>query len=199
MRMVTDPEFVQRAIQVYVSRSIAYIEALLDAGCDAIMTTDDYSDNRGPIMGAGALPRVHPARPRCARRRPSHASGRLLHQAHRRQRVDASWTTFVAAGIDGWHGIQPSIGMDLRLLKERYGGRCASSAASTARRWWRARRRRRGPRCATPSSTPAPGGGPGGRHRQRAAARQAGELPGRPPGHPRLRRLSHSCPTEQAP
>jgi len=27
----------------------------------------------------------------------------------------------VDAGIDGWHGIQPSIGMDLKLLKERYG------------------------------------------------------------------------------
>jgi len=29
----------------------------------------------------------------------------------------------VATGIDGWHGIQPNIGMDLRLLKERYGAR----------------------------------------------------------------------------
>jgi uroporphyrinogen decarboxylase len=26
-----------------------------------------------------------------------------------------------AIGIDGWHGIQPNIGMDLALLKERYG------------------------------------------------------------------------------
>ncbi len=29
----------------------------------------------------------------------------------------------IEAGIDGWHGIQPSIGMDMRLLKERYAGR----------------------------------------------------------------------------
>jgi uroporphyrinogen decarboxylase len=29
--------------------------------------------------------------------------------------------TFVDIGIDGWHGIQPNIGMDLRILKERYG------------------------------------------------------------------------------
>ena len=27
----------------------------------------------------------------------------------------------VEAGIDGWHGIQPSIGMDLKVLKEKYG------------------------------------------------------------------------------
>ena len=31
--------------------------------------------------------------------------------------------SFVDIGIDGWHGIQPCIGMDFRLLKERYGGR----------------------------------------------------------------------------
>ena len=29
--------------------------------------------------------------------------------------------TFREARVDAWHGIQPSIGMDLRLLKERYG------------------------------------------------------------------------------
>ena len=29
----------------------------------------------------------------------------------------------IDAQIDAWHGIQPSIGMDLRALKERYGDR----------------------------------------------------------------------------
>lgn len=33
LRMVTDTEFVRRAIDVYVGRSLAYIEAMLDAGC----------------------------------------------------------------------------------------------------------------------------------------------------------------------
>ena len=28
----------------------------------------------------------------------------------------------IEAGIDGWHGIQPSIGMALPALQERYGG-----------------------------------------------------------------------------
>ena len=31
--------------------------------------------------------------------------------------------SFVEMGIDGWHGIQPSIGMDIRLLKEKYAGK----------------------------------------------------------------------------
>jgi uroporphyrinogen decarboxylase len=29
----------------------------------------------------------------------------------------------VTAGIDGWQGIQPRIGMDMKLLKERFGDR----------------------------------------------------------------------------
>lgn len=29
----------------------------------------------------------------------------------------------IEAGIDGWQGIQPSIGMDMRMLKERFGDR----------------------------------------------------------------------------
>ncbi len=51
--MVNDPGFVEKAVDVYITRSIAYIEALLDAGVDAVMTVDDYCDNRGPIMGPG--------------------------------------------------------------------------------------------------------------------------------------------------
>jgi uroporphyrinogen-III decarboxylase len=30
---------------------------------------------------------------------------------------------FVEAGVNAWQGIQPSIGMDLKLLKEKYAGR----------------------------------------------------------------------------
>ena len=119
IRMVTDPEFVRRAIRVYVNRSIAYFEAMIDAGCDAIMTTDDYSDNRGPVMG--------PARfrefllPELIRQCEAiHAKGGYFVK-HTDGNVWSILDTFVEAGIDGWHGIQPSIGMDFRLLQERYG------------------------------------------------------------------------------
>jgi hypothetical protein len=50
-RMITDRQFVRRAIDAYVSRSLAWISAMLEAGVDAVMSADDYCDNRGPIMG----------------------------------------------------------------------------------------------------------------------------------------------------
>ena len=119
MRMVTDPEFVERAVEVYVNRSLAYVHAMLDAGCDAIMTTDDYSDNRGPIMGDERFRRfILPGLKRqCAA---IHGRGGFFIK-HTDGNIWSVLDRMVEAGIDGWHGIQPSIGMDMRLLKERYG------------------------------------------------------------------------------
>ena len=119
VRMITEPEFVRRAIDAHVSRSIAYIEAMLDAGCDAIMTTDDYSDNRGPIMGperfrAFILPGL------IRQSETVHARGGYFIK-HTDGNVWSILELLVEAKVDGWHGIQPSIGMDLRQLNERYG------------------------------------------------------------------------------
>ena len=119
MRMVTDPEFVDRAVQVYVNRSIAYIQAMLDAGCDAVMTTDDYSGNSGPFMGPARFRRfVLPGIRRQVEA--AHVRGGYFIK-HTDGNVWSILDGLVEAGIDGWHGIQPRIGMDLRLLKERYG------------------------------------------------------------------------------
>ena len=119
IRMVTDPEFVRRAIDIYVGRSIAYIEAMLDAGCDAIMTTDDYSDNRGPIMGPELFREF--ILPGIVRQSEAiHARGGYFVK-HTDGNVWRILDALVEAKIDGWHGIQPIIGMDLRVLKERYG------------------------------------------------------------------------------
>lgn len=121
MRMATDPEFVRRAVNVYVGRSLAYIEAMLDAGCDAVMTTDDYSSNQGLMMGPdrffefilpGVVRQVEAA----------HAKGGYFVK-HTDGNVWSILDPLVEAGIDGWHGIQPSIGMDPRLLKDRFRGR----------------------------------------------------------------------------
>jgi uroporphyrinogen decarboxylase len=119
VRMVTEPAFVHRAIQVYVNRSLAYIDAMLDLGVDAVMTTDDYSDNRGPIMGPDRYCEF--VLPGLIRQSEAiHAHGGMFIK-HTDGNVWSILDSFVEARVDGWHGIQPSIGMDLRLLKERYG------------------------------------------------------------------------------
>jgi uroporphyrinogen decarboxylase len=119
MYMITNPDFVQRAITVYVNRSIAYFKAMIDAGVEAIMTVDDYSDNRGPIMGKKLFRKfILPGIQRQCEA--IHELGGYFIK-HTDGNVWAILDDLTAIGIDGWHGIQPNIGMDLVLLKKQYG------------------------------------------------------------------------------
>jgi uroporphyrinogen decarboxylase len=121
VRMITEPAFVHRAIEVYVNRSIAYINAMFDAGVDAVMTTDDYSGNQGPFMGPTRFREfIQPGIKRQAVA--VHERGGLFIK-HTDGNVWEILDALIETGIDGWHGIQPNIGMDLRLLKQRYGDR----------------------------------------------------------------------------
>ena len=121
MEMITGPEFVQKATELYVNRSVAWIRAMLEAGADAVMTVDDYCDNRGPLMGTELFRRfVLPGIRRQAEA--AHAAGGRFIK-HTDGNVWPILDDLLEAGIDGWHGIQRSIGMDLDRLKERCGGR----------------------------------------------------------------------------
>jgi uroporphyrinogen decarboxylase len=119
VRMITQPDFVRHAVDVYVTRSLAYIDAVFDAGADAVMTTDDYSDNRGPIMGVERYREF--VLPGLARQCEAiHKRGGYFIK-HTDGNTWPILDSFVEIGIDGWHGIQPDIGMDFKLLKQRYG------------------------------------------------------------------------------
>ncbi|MCX7037815.1 MAG: hypothetical protein NT005_01560 [Spirochaetes bacterium] len=120
-RMITDPQFVRRAVDAYVNHSLAWIAAMLEAGVDAVMTADDYCDNRGPIMGknlfrALILPGI---RRQCEA---THAQGGIFIK-HTDGNTWDILEDLVEVGVDAWHGIQPAIGMNLGLLKQRFGRR----------------------------------------------------------------------------
>jgi len=121
VKMLTEPEFVEQAVSVYVDRSITYFKAMLDAGADAVMTTDDYSDNQGPIMGADLFRKF--ILPGIQRQCDAiHNLGGYFIK-HTDGNLWAVLDDLVDIGIDGWHGIQRNIGMDLGELKKRYGSR----------------------------------------------------------------------------
>ena len=119
LRMITQPDFVQRAIEVHTEATLIEQNALLDVGCDAVLPGADYCGTGGPLMS-----------PEYFRRFSFEALKRLCDETHARgayviKHTDGNtWKileTMIEAGIDGWHGIQPSIGMDLAKLKEMYG------------------------------------------------------------------------------
>ncbi len=121
MRMVTEPEFVARAEELYVKRGIALVEAMCDAGVDAVIECSDYCGNAGPMMGPHYFRRlILPGLAKLVEA--AHAKGKYFLK-HTDGNTWSILDDLVAIGVDGWQGIQPSIGMDLKLLKERYGGK----------------------------------------------------------------------------
>lgn len=121
LKMYDEPAFVERAVEAQTRHAIAYAQAMLEIGCDAVSPDADVCDNRGPTMG-----------PDLFRQYSLPSIKRLADAIHSRGGWDVmhsdgyTWPIlddFIAAGIDGWQGIQPRIGMDMKLLKDRYGDR----------------------------------------------------------------------------
>jgi hypothetical protein len=120
-RMVADPGFVRRAIETHTEATLIEQNALLDVGCDAVLPGSDYCDTRGPMMSPRHFRELilPPLQRLCAE---VHARGRYLVK-HTDGNTWKILPMMIEAGIDGWQGIQPSIGMDLGLLHEGFGDR----------------------------------------------------------------------------
>jgi uroporphyrinogen decarboxylase len=120
-RMITDPPFIHKAMTYYRRQLVAYGRAMLELGVDALLEGSDYCDNRGVLMGPARFREfIWPAMKDLADL--AHSYGRYFIK-HTDGNCWAILDDFVEAGIDGWQGIQPRIGMDLRLLKEKYAGK----------------------------------------------------------------------------
>ena len=121
IRMATDADFTQKATDAYTKISLAWIEAIAATGVDGILVGTDYCDNRGPIMGPRLFRQfVLPAFERTVAA--VHATGKYFVK-HTDGNTWSVLDDFVAAGVDGWQGIQPRLGMDLKVLKEKYAGK----------------------------------------------------------------------------
>lgn len=118
--MIERPELIQRIIEVETKHCIAVSEVLLDAGCDAVLPTSDVAGNNGPFMSPKMFRRfLFPwLKAECDA---AHTKGKYLVK-HTDGNVWPLLDMFIEAGVDAWHGIQPSIGMALPELQERYGG-----------------------------------------------------------------------------
>ena len=121
MRMVLDPQFMHRLTDLETRRAIAINDALYDAGCDAIVAATDVCDNRGPIMGPArfeefVLPSI------AAMAAAAHRKGKYFVK-HNDGNNWPILDQMINAGIDAYQAIQPAIGMDMKLLKARYGDR----------------------------------------------------------------------------
>ncbi len=121
MLMYDDPDLMHAILRAYTKRAIDYGKILIQAGVDALQINADYCINTGPWLS------------------PAQFAEFIL--PYMQQQVDAfkqegtyvlkhtdgrTWSLLhmmVDTGIDALHGIQPSVGMDIKRLKEEVGDR----------------------------------------------------------------------------
>ncbi len=121
IRMIIEPETIHKLSEIESNKFIAYSEVLLDLGCDAIMETEDYADNKSLIMGVDRFEEfIQPYLKKLCDAVHNKGGYFIKHGD------GVMWDVLdklVEIGVDGWHGIQPSVGMDIKKLKEKYRGK----------------------------------------------------------------------------
>jgi hypothetical protein len=119
--MVERPDLIRRIIAIETRHCIRVSEALLEAGCHGVLPTSDLGGNNGPFMSPAMFRDfIFPGlKAECAA---AHAKGGYLIK-HTDGQLWSVLDLMIEAGIDGWQGIQPEIGMTLPALQERYAGR----------------------------------------------------------------------------
>lgn len=118
--MIERPGLIRRIIEIETRYCIKVSDALLDASCDAVLPTSDLGGNNGPFMSPKMFREfISPGlKAECDA---AHARGKYFIK-HTDGQLWSVLDLMIEAGIDGWQGIQPEIGMTLPALQERYGG-----------------------------------------------------------------------------
>lgn len=121
MGMYDQPEVIHRLFEIETAYAVATAKIMLEAGCDGFMEFSDIAGNNGPFMSP-AMFKEFIAPGLRAEAEAAHAQGKYFIK-HTDGNTWPILDMMIEAGIDGWQGIQPRIGMTLPKLQERYGGR----------------------------------------------------------------------------
>lgn len=131
-RLLKDPDFVKKLLAAATERAMVIARVLIEAGADAIVMDTDYCHQTGPWISPHHFQDI--ILPLLRRQVETIHSLGAYAIKHTDGRTWAILDMLVEAGIDGLHGIQPSAGMDLSALKERYGTRLALFGAMEGER-----------------------------------------------------------------
>jgi hypothetical protein len=114
------PELLERYLDAQMPHILAFLEAQAAHGVDAVMGGEDWAGSNGPLISPRSfrrliLPRLKILVNRC------HELGIpfIKHTDGNIYRIEQE--LLVDSGIDGYHAIEPSAGMDIADLKKRHG------------------------------------------------------------------------------
>jgi hypothetical protein len=118
--MVTEPELVERYLDLTLEPMLKLIKAQAEAGFDGIVGGTDLAGTKGPFVSPAMFRRFfQPRLKRLAEK--CHELG-MVYIKHTDGNIMPYEKDFLeGCGFDGYHAIEPQAGMDIRYLKKAYG------------------------------------------------------------------------------
>ncbi len=117
--MHAEPELAARLFDAILEQQIALARNAIRAGADMILETDDHAYNSGSFVSPEMFREL--VAPRIRRFCDAvHEEGGIVIK-HTDGDIMGIIDDLVAAGVDGLNSIEPAAGMDLALVKEKYG------------------------------------------------------------------------------
>jgi uroporphyrinogen decarboxylase len=123
MDMIDNPRLVHELIDLTLSYDIRAMQRMVAAGAEVIVFGDDYADKNSTLMSPRHFREfILPGLKRCVDA--AHAAGAYVVK-HTDGNIMGVLDDIVDTGIDALNPIEPQAGMDIGLLKQKYGHRIA--------------------------------------------------------------------------
>jgi len=123
MDMVDNPTLVHELIEVCQSHDIPAMQRMVAAGMDVVVFGDDYADKNSTLMSPKHFKEfILPGLKRAVDA--AHEAGAYVVK-HTDGNIMGILDMIVDTGIDGLNPLEPQAGMDIGLIKEKYGDRIA--------------------------------------------------------------------------
>jgi uroporphyrinogen decarboxylase len=123
MDMIDHPKLVHELIEIAQSYDLRVTERMVQAGVDVVIMADDYADKNGPMMSPRHFKEfILPGLQRAVDN--AHRAGAYVVK-HTDGNIMPLMDMIVGTGIDALNPLEPAAGMDIGLVKQRYGDRIA--------------------------------------------------------------------------
>ena len=123
VNLIEAPDMVEEVVRRSVDHYIEIIQRSAELGVQIVFTGDDIADNRGPLFSPAIWERLFMPHYRRLVTAIHHAG--LYHWKHSDGNLYPVLDSIVAAGTDGIDPIDPMGGMELSVVKAKYGDRVA--------------------------------------------------------------------------
>ena len=121
MLMALEPEFCKELFDKILENQIAVYKNAVRMGADICMETDDYAYDKGPLMSPAMFAEF--CEPRIKRWSDALQAMGAKTVKHTDGNIMSILDSIQNAGVDGIQSIDPSAGMKIKEVKEKYGDR----------------------------------------------------------------------------